>query len=556
MKTLEEIEADLLAPGGPFAIVEEEVLGERIPVFADRLPSVRALLEASAGFGDQECLVCGDERITFVEHSAEVASLAAALRDHYHVVAGDRVAILAANSTEWILSWWATVSLGAIAVGLNGWWSGDEIRFGIDDCAPRVLIGDARRLARIDRAAIGVPTVEIESEFRSLREHAPGSALPDAEIEEDAPATILYTSGTTGRPKGAVTSHRAIVAAIRLSLFHGIRMTLWGASRGLGGRTAGPTVMLVNSPLFHISGLFNGAVMVLATGAKSVWMKGRFDPVRVMQLIEGERVTSWGPMGTMAHRVAYHPEAGRYDLSSLRNVGSGGAPVSAELQQRMRDVFPNAGRSMGIGYGLTETTSMISVGWGDELEARPDTVGRPLPGLGVEIRDEKGHPVAEGVEGEIHARGATVMREYWRRSDATAETLLPGRWLRTGDWGRLEDGRLFVNSRKRDLILRGGENVYPAEIEHCLEAHPDVVEAAVLGVEHPELGQEVKAIVVSRGEAALEEAALAEWVRGRLAAFKVPVHWELRREPLPRNASGKILKSVLAGEAENPFVEE
>jgi len=560
VKSLLEIEADLTAPGGPFECAEENVLGVPMSVFRDRLPSARALLEASRAFGDAEHLVCGKKRLSFAAHLGEVSSVAEALRAHHGVRPGDRVAILAANSAEWVVTYWATISLGAIAVGLNGWWSGDEIAYGVADCDPKVLVADARRLERVDRATLGVPVVEIESEFEALRSHAPGALLSAAEIDEDDPATILYTSGTTGRPKGAVLTHRALVAAIRINLFHGIRMTLAAAQAadagGPQGGTPPQTCMLVSSPLFHISGLVNGAVMSLATGAKAVWLPGRFDPLRVMQVLEAERVTSWGPMGTMVYRVVNHPEVDRFDFSSVRNVGSGGAPVSAELQSRMREVFRGAGASMGIGYGLTESTSMVAVGWGAELADAPNTVGRPLPTIDLEIRDEADQPAPEGAEGEIHVRAPTLMREYWGRPDATAEAILPGRWLRTGDWGRLEAGRLYVNSRKRDLILRGGENVYPAEIEHCLEALAEVEEAAVYGVAHEEFGQEVAAVVVPAAGAALCEEKLREWVASRLAYFKVPSRWEIRTEPLPRNASGKVLKDVLKGAAENAFRDE
>jgi long-chain acyl-CoA synthetase len=553
-RDLAEIEAALLAPGAPFETVWDSVLGERMRVFRERPASLRALLEASRGFGDAEYLVCEGERISFAELGRQVSAVAAALRERFGVGPGDRVAILAANGTEWILAYWAAISLGAIAVGLNGWWSGDEIRYGLEDSSPKVLVADARRLARVERDALGVPCVEIESGFGALRAHPP-AALPDVPIAEDAPATILYTSGTTGRPKGAVLTHRALVAAVRLALFHGLRMTLHAIERGSGG-PPGRNVMLVNSPLFHISGLVNGAIMCLATGTTSVWMRGRFDPVRVMETLEREKVTSWGPIGTMAHRVVHHPDFARYDFTSLRNVGSGGAPVSPALQERMRAAFPRARTSMGIGYGLTETTSMVTVAWGEELERHPTSVGRPLPTLEIEVRDAEGRALPEAGEGEIHVRGPVVMQGYWGRPDATREALAPGRWLRTGDWGRVEDGRLYVDSRRRDLILRGGENVYPVEIERCLEAHPGVAEAAVHGVPHEELGQEVRAVVVPAAGARLDAAELADWVRARLAHFKVPAHWEIRPEPLPRNASGKVVRAALAGELELAFIEE
>ena len=261
-------------------------------------------------------------------------------------------------------------------------------------------------------------------------------------------------------------------------------------------------------------------------------------------------------MGTMAYRVVHHPELARFDLSSVVQIGSGGAPMHPDLQARIREAFPSARRSLGLGYGLTESGALATVCSGEELLRHPDSVGRPLPTVELEIRDAAGRALPEGREGEIHIRSPLVMLEYWRKPEDTKETLLARRWLRTGDIGRLEGGRLYVNARARDLILRGGENVYPVEIEQRLEAHPDVQEAAVVGVEHEELGQEVKAIVVPAAGRAPEPAALAAWVAESLASFKVPAHFEIRPEPLPRNATGKVLKSVLLGDGANPFREE
>ncbi len=556
MPTREEVEARLTGPGGPFEIVSQPVLGETLPVFAEREPNLRAILEKSVAFGDREYIVCDDgRRISFAEHARAVASVARAFQERFGVAKGDRVAILSANCPEWVVAFWGALALGAIPVGLNGWWAGEEILFGLENSEPKLLIGDRKRLARVERAVLGVPVVEIESDFDKLWHHDPGAPLPDVAIDEDDPATILYTSGTTGRPKGAVNTHRNIIALCRIQIFHGVRSLLVSAGSGAEAFAAA-NCALVNTPLFHVSGLYAGAVTLLATGVKTVWSTGRFDPLKTMQLIEREKVTNWGPMGTMIYRVVNHPDVGKYDLSSLRNVGSGGAPISRALLERMREVFPNIRRQMGMGYGLTESTALATLNAGEELERHPDSVGRPLPTIAIEIRDAEGRPLPEGAAGEIHTRSPLVMKEYWRNPEATAEAIGPGRWLRTGDVGRIEDGRLYIDSRKRDLILRGAENVYPVEIEQRLEAHPEVREAAVVGVDHPELGQEVKAIVVPEEGATPDPEALARWVAEALAYFKVPSHWEIRRQPLPRNATGKILKNVLVGAAENRFVED
>ena len=240
----------------------------------------------------------------------------------------------------------------------------------------------------------------------------------------------------------------------------------------------------------------------------------------------------------------------------MRNVGSGGGPTSPEIQERLRKVFGTAAENLGLGYGLSESVTPVTMIGGEELAAHPDSVGAPAPTHQIEIRDEHGQSVGEDVEGEIYVLSAYTMLEYWRKPETTAETLLPGRWLRTGDIGRFEDGRLYINSRARDLILRAAENIFPVEIEHRLEAHPNVSEAAVVGVDHPELGQEVKAIVVAARDAVADPQELASWVAETLAPYKVPAHWEIRTDPLPRNAAGKVLKNVLQGVARNAFIED
>ncbi|HEX7520734.1 MAG TPA: class I adenylate-forming enzyme family protein [Acidimicrobiia bacterium] len=549
-------EAELLAPGGAFETEPVDVLGERIDVFKNRARSLRELVANSVGFGDAEYLVFTDgvteRRITFAEHERAVASVAAALHDRYGVGAGDRVAILAANCPEWIVTFWATVSLGAVAVGLNGWWTGPEIRYGISDSEPKLLVADAKRLARLDGDDPGVSTVVIDNEFDALWRHDLDAALFDTPIAEDDPAVILYTSGTTGRPKGAVNTHRNVNALIGINFFHGLRMLMVQPPTP----DAPPTCQLVTSPLFHVSGLHNGAVAFLVGGVKSVWITGRFDPALALRLIEAERITGWGFTTALLHRLVNDPDVERYDLSSIRQLGGGGSPLSRALHDRTKAVFPQVRDTMGVGYGLTESSALVSINPGPELEQFPDSVGRPLPTVEVEIRDPFGAPLADGEEGEIHVRGPIVMLEYWRRPGDTADVIGSGRWLKTGDIGRLEGGRLYLSSRKRDLILRGGENVYPYEIEERIEEHESVGEVAVVGVDHEELGQEVKAIVVAAPGATIDIEELRAWVAAELAYYKVPARWEVRDDPLPRNALGKVMKTVLMTDAANTFVEE
>jgi acyl-CoA synthetase (AMP-forming)/AMP-acid ligase II len=557
MASLGEIEARLTAPGAPFEIVEEEVLGERMQVIKNRRRSLRELLEASAAFGDKEYIVYEDRRISYAEHLRQVASVARALRERYGMEPGDRVAILAANCPEWIVTLWATVSLGGVVAALNGWWTAGEILYGVENSAPKLLVGDRKRLARVEGRELGVPVVEVESGFKELVDHAPDAALPQQPIAEDDPAVILYTSGTTGRPKGALVSHRGICGFVQLAILNGLCTMMVAAEKGVKPEADPPAPSsLVTAPLFHVSGLYTGAITTLTVGAKTVWRAGRFDPEDVMRLIEKERVTSWAALGSMAPRVLYHPKIDRYDLSSIRNFGQGGAPTTPELIERIKEVAPTGANALGIGYTLSEAVAIVAMAMGEELADHPTSAGRLQPTHEVEIRGPDGEALPEGQEGEIHVRSPYLMLEYWRMPEASAEAIGPGRWLATGDIGHVEAGRLYVNSRARDMILRAAENIHPFEIEHCLEGHPRVSEVAVVGVDHPELGQEVKAIVVPAEGANIDTEELARWAGERLSSYKVPTLWEIRAEPLPRNAVGKVMKNVLLGESENRFVEE
>ncbi len=566
MRDLAQIEAELTGPGGPFEVGTERVQGEEMRVFAKRAPHLRAVLESSARFGDADYLVfdrAGAEgesfRLTYRDHLRVVASVAKALRERFGVGKGDRVAILAANAPEWIVTFWAAQCLGAIAVGLNAWWAGDEISHALDDCAPKVLIVDRKRRTRVDEALVsrlGIQLIEIEHEFQAIWSHDLDATLPDVAIDEDEPASILYTSGTTGRAKGVVTTHRNVIALCMVQIFHGMRMHLVDPpDPAYLAKLPAQRCALVANPLFHVSGLYTQVVTFLITGSKTVWTTGRFDPLRVMQLMERERVTGWSPHGSMGPRLVNHPELAKYDLSTVCSLGSGGAPVPPSLQARLREVFPAVKSTLTVGYGLTECTALATIQFGAGLAAHPGSVGRPLPTIEVELRDASGAKVREGDEGEIHVRGPLVMKEYWRRPEATEASILPGRWLRTGDVGRIEDGLLYIHSRRRDMILRGAENVYPSEIELRLEQHPAVKEAAVIGAPHPELGEEVKAVVVLEANVDdVETETLARWVGATLAYYKVPSQWTLCKEPLPRNASGKVLKNVLRGDVDSGFI--
>ncbi|MFI6983223.1 class I adenylate-forming enzyme family protein [Embleya sp. NPDC050154] len=551
--------AAMTAPGGPFALVEEDVLGVPMRVLADRPRSLTAFVERAARFGDREFLVYEDRRIGFAEHVRDIASTALALRERYGIGPGDRVAILAANRPEWLTVFQATAALGAITVGMNGWWAADEIRYGVRDCAPKLLVADRRRLERLGGASeaarsLGVPVVEIEADCAALAAYAPAAELPPGAADEDDPALILYTSGTTGRPKGAVLTHRNVVGMQNLQALLAARATAHVPAEVLA--QAPPGRWLVNSPFFHVSGLLAGAVAALAGGQTMVLYSGRFEVPALLELIERERCTTWSLVPTLGWRVANHPDTPKYDLSSITRLGGGSAAFSPELVRRLQEVFPNAKGAFGVGYGLTESGGVATTAGVRQLEGEPGAIGVAVPTVEVTVHDQDGTRQPDGVEGELWIRSPLVMRGYWRNDEATAKALTPDRRLRTGDLGYTREGRLYLATRRSDLILRGGENVYPAEIEHCLDAHPEVAESVVVGVPHPEWGEEVKAIVVPARGATLTAERLGAYVAERLAHFKVPAYWELRDEPLPRTPTGKVIRAVATGAKQADLVEE
>lgn len=576
------IKTALCGQGGMFETVTEDVLGQPMEVFAKRAHSIRDLVAASAQFSEQEFLVLENKRITFTQTLHNVASIARALKEDFGIRKGDRVAILAANCPEWVFTFLAAVSVGAIVSAFNGWWTPAEIQYGLQHSTPKLLVGDTQRLERVSKIEsdtaggtninipdTNIPVVNIDGDFASLLRYSPDETLPDDPLDEDDPALILYTSGTTGQPKGALVSHRGLVGFVQSTLCNAAIRAMADASlmkelaeRDTGNTTSNTTsqgvapqpeqpateqsITLGTSPLFHVSGLHAGLLINLVTGGKIVYRRGRFDPEEVLKLIEAERITNFSPLGSMATRIVRHPRFGEFDTSSVRIVGSGGAPASPALQKLLRESFPSTGGSLGIGYGSSESTAVVATIGGAEYLDRPESCGRVGVGMEVEIRDDQERLLPAGQEGEIHCRSAYTMLGYWENPEATAATLKAGGWLATGDIGHFDaDGYLYINSRARDMILRNAENIYPVEIEYRLDAHPDVEESAVLGVEHPDMGQEVKAVVVPIEGRQVSQETLVEWCAETLAPYKVPSLWEIRQESLPRNAAGKLLKTEL-----------
>ena len=572
MPTAAEVKAQLTGPGGMFEVVTEEVLGRPMQVYASRMPSLRSVAEVGGMRGDEQTfLVYGERTYGFGEFVRTANGVAHALRDRFGIHKGDRVAVLSQNNPEWCLTFWATVQQGAILVGLNGWWTTDEIEYGLQDSGAKVLVADQKRFERIagsldlapdlehvflidcTPADVGLADDKRMHSFSELIE-SPTPDFADADIAEDDAAVIFYTSGTTGRPKGAISTHRSMIANLQNTMYNAVAGGMAGGA-ALPDSGAGQNVSLFTSPLFHVSGCHSTLVVGLLAGLKLVMPEGRFTPETALELIQEHKVTVWATVPTMVWRVCEHPDRHHYDTSSVRSVAFGGSPSADELQRMIHDTFPNV-TSTANAYGLTETSSVATVIGGQDAIDKPTSVGPPVPTVSVKIVDELGNEVGSGGTGEVCITGPILMAGYWNKPEATAEAIDADGWLHTGDIGHLdEEGFLFITDRKKDMIIRGGENIYSVEIEQRLVNHPEIADAAIYGVPHPELGEEVKATVQLEEGSALSEAEVKQWVADGLAAFKVPTYVDLTFEKLPRNASGKLLKNVLRGSGDVSFAE-
>ncbi|MQA94875.1 MAG: AMP-binding protein [Streptosporangiales bacterium] len=552
--------AALTAPGGPFEIAPAEVRGIPMRVFTGGPQTLREVVESSRGFGDRDCLVYEDQRWTFEEHYRIVAGLARRLAESYGLSKGNRVAIAARNYPEWSMAFWAIQAAGLVAVPLNAWWTGLELEYALRDSGARVLFADGERVEtlRPHLPELGLTTV---IEIRGDREHVLGvehwedvlaalpadASLPEVAVTPEDDATILYTSGTTGRPKGAVGSHRNHCTNIMCTALAGVA----GQFVAAGGPPPPPEPGapqpggLSTFPLFHIAGI-TGLCAGAALGTKLALMY-KWDPVKAVELIRRERLSSVSGVPTVMRSLleaaASEPEA----AGSLVSMAMGGAPIPPEIIRRVDRQFASA-VAPADGYGLTETTSAVVVNAGEDYVTHPDSVGTCVPVADVRVADPASlEDVPEGEIGELWFRGPHVVRGYWNNPKATAEAFIDG-WFRTGDLGHVTDGWVYVVDRIKDVVIRGGENVYCAEVEAALFEHPGVADAAVIGLPHRSLGEEVAAVVTPAEGATLTAEELRAHVGERLAAFKVPTHVLISAEPLPRTATGKVLKRDLRKE--------
>jgi acyl-CoA synthetase (AMP-forming)/AMP-acid ligase II len=551
-----DVHAALLAAGSPYEIEEVTLDGRTQRVWKHAPESLAEVVATSRTYGDRVFAVFEDERMTFEEHAVQVARTAHVLRRRFAVGKGDRVAIAMRNQPEWSIAFCAAAVSGAVAVPLNAWWNGPDLVYALEDSGAKVVFCDQERLDLLaDRVPPAVRVVVVNGATGHgaggaerlddlLRVSDLDVALPSVEITPEDDATILYTSGTSGRPKGVRGTHRNICTNL-VSLGFVAARTAMRSGLPTGAGPPPPAVYLLSVPFFHVTGLHSVLVPALANGTTLVLMR-KWDAGAALELIERERVTMFGGVPATARQLVDHVDFPRRDTSSLVRVAYGGAPAAPELLRRISAVLP--GRTTSNGYGLTETSSVVSVSSGVDYVRHPDSIGLPVPVCDVEIVDAAGEAVAPGDVGELRIRGPNVVPGYWNRADETDRSFRDG-WLCTGDLGRVDaDGFLYLVDRAKDIIIRGGENIASVEVEAALFELAAVQDAAVIGVPHDVLGEEVGAVVCVRPGTGLDEGSVREFLASRLAAFKVPTRIWIRDEPLPRNPAGKVLKRELKDE--------
>ncbi|MBH0778433.1 acyl--CoA ligase [Nocardia sp. NEAU-351] len=538
----------MLGPGGPFETENTVIDGIAVRSFVRGPATMLDAFRLTALHGDATHLVLGEDRRSFTEIRRSALSVAARLRADFDVAEGDRVAIAMRNLPEFVIAFWSAAVLGAVVVPLNAWWAGPELRYGLDTCGAKVVFADGPRVARLtsEHGEVGATIVAVEPASTDppgvvrFDDLCHGDELAETEwaaVGPDQPALFSFTSGTTGRPKGAVATHRNMMANLMNMGFATLRESL------LSGRTAPPpgqAASISAAPLFHIGGI--AAIVGGAMSGMKIVMLTKWNVDEAVEAAIRERITSFGGVPMMAREILEHPKITEL-LGQVRGFPMGGAAVPPELPRRAAEVFGGSLQLLN-GYGATETTSAVVTNVGVEYDGRVDSVGRINLTAELTVLDADGSAVGPNEIGELCFRSPQVVRGYWEDPAATSAAFVDG-WFRTGDLGYIDpDGFVYVVDRLKDVVIRGGENIYCAEVEAVLFEHPALVEAAVIGLPDETMGERVCAVVVPRADTVPDLADLRAFAADRLAVFKCPEAMYIARD-VPRTATGKIAKKAL-----------
>jgi len=550
--------AEVTAPGKPYETRVETIRGVDFTVFANAPPNLRDLYVSGLAHADKDFYVYEDERYTYGA-MWEVAARCANRLKARGIEQGDRVGIAFRNYPEWIAAFMAVTSMGAVAVAMNAWWSGEELVYGIEDSGLKLLFTDVERTERLvpHVARLGIELITIRHRHGDLETwetfvDGASTEMPAAEIAPEDNATILYTSGSTAHPKGVLSTHRAIAnALLGWECGGAIAMALNPQMGAAVGRAApppqDPPSIILTVPLFHVTGLVVQMLSSFRRGRKVVGMY-KWDAEEALSIIQDERITEFNGVPTMAWELVQAPNRDKYDLSSLKSAGGGGAPMAPEHARQIDKTIAKG--APGTGWGMTETQGLATTIGGPAFLQRPRSCGRAVPPI-VKVKAVKsdGTDAAPLETGELWIWGVMNFSEYWNKPEATAESLTDG-WVHTGDVGHLdEEGYVFITDREKDMVIRGGENIGCQEVEAVLYEHPAILEAAVFGVPDDRLGETLAAVVVIRPAMSLTVEEVRTFAGEHLARFKVPDHVWIRSERLPRIASEKIFKRGIREEA-------
>jgi acyl-CoA synthetase (AMP-forming)/AMP-acid ligase II len=536
--------AAVIGPGGRLVIEHDDENRAIVANFPATLPGLfRSFCELYAD--GREAVIAGDERLSFpdLDRISEKLALALAGRG---IVKGDRVGIAMRNCPSWIVCHMAILKAGGVATLINGWWQTHELEHALALVEPKLIVADAPRAKRIDAVGGGYEIVTLpvdqplDTALAPLLDGSAASELPEVAPEDDA--TLLFTSGSTGEAKGALSTHRAVTTAT-YTYASGL-MTLLGLLTEEGRAPETPPRTLLSVPLFHVTGEVPVMLNSFVVGRCMVVMP-KWDSGEALKLIEKEKITYFVGVPTMSLELMNHPDRHKYDLSSLKDITAGGAPRPVSHVERLKDEFPEA--QPALGYGLTETNAVGCINFWGSYAAKPASTGRPAkPFVEVAILGADDTHLPPGERGEIAIRSAANIKCYWRNPAATEALFTADGYVRSGDIGYLdEDDYLFIVDRKKDIIIRGGENISAAEVEAAIYDCPDVAEVSVFGIPDDRLGEVPMAIVLPKEGSGLDEERLRAFLEERIAAFKVPARMIFSDEPLPRLGTGKIDRVAL-----------
>ena len=555
---LDHLKTIAAAHMGPGAALETETVtidGQELSVFAHVPKNLGELYKLGLEFGDQTFLVYQQERFSFAESLDLALRMARILKEKYEIQLGDRVAICARNSPEWCMAYMAITLVGAIAVPMNSWWKSPELKYGLRDSDSKLIFLDPARLGLVkpflDNLDVQIVMIkpEVESAFPEFYELARSveplyqHELDEIEVFPEDNASIMYTSGSTGMPKGVLSTHRNIINALYTWRFVK-EITEILRPELVEEDPEFPPALLANVPLFHVTGSHAQFLASFIYSRKFVMMY-KWDAEAALKLIEQERISVFHGVPTMAWEIMQSPNFETTDLRSLRGVQSGGAPRPPEHLNMIMQKFPDSAIP-GLGYGLTETNAIGAIISGKFYASRPNSTGRPTPPVtSVKIVDDEGNTLEDGGVGEICIKGATVMKGYWNNPEATAEVIKAG-WFYSGDIGMLDElGFLIILDRAKDIVIRGGENIGCAEVEYAISEHPEVSEVSVYGIPEERLGEMLCCSIMLQAGSVLNSEQLTSFLSSRIASFKIPERAFFQYEQLPRIATGKIAKKEL-----------